>query len=178
MRALSLIQEWSALEGEPLIRKALKAKEESLQVAAIFAAETSLSSELTQSLLKPLLRSSADPVRCGALEVLARFKDQSIQASVKKVVLHNLREPKMGEESWLLCHLKAAGILKIDQLAPVLNQAYHSWRRSIAFAVYRKAAIKAISNLNHPDRLSALMEAMSDIDPTIRKLAERGLRRK
>jgi hypothetical protein len=175
IRALELLTFWQAREGLPLVQKQLYSS--NFQVRNIAVKSLLALAEPAEGIktLTPLLKDSSEIVRCQILKALAHLQDQGIIKLIKKTLNKYQRNPDYAKKT-VLCHLKSIELLKASSLAPIVYRSYKAWGRSIAFATYRKAAIEAIRYLRHPQRVSTLMEAMSDLDPRIRKLAEEYLR--
>ena len=131
----------------------------------------------------PLLKDRDFDARCTAIRSLARlhytsiedFISAQIEEALKRIDVNQLEEK--SDVEWTLCVLSSAEILRAPTLAPLLRRAYLNWQKSIGFANYRVATIRALSHLKTSDTVQTLIEAMNDIDPKVKSVAEKGLRR-
>jgi HEAT repeat protein len=168
---------WRPTEARAFILSQLKDPDPKIRAEATDATRLTIQPKRAIRSLRPVLGDDDLTVKCRALLALSHLGERSVQPLLEETIKAAMNGPPTLGSEWLVCTLRSVELLKIDSMAPLLDRAYRSWMRSIAFIPYRLATINALSALSHPQKLSTLMEAMGDIDANIRAAAERGLRR-
>ena len=168
---------WRPTEARAFILSQLKDPDPKIRAEATEATRLTIQPKRAIRSLRPILGDDDLDVKCRALLALSHLGERSVRPLLEETIKSALNEPPTLGSKWLVCSIRSVELLKIDAMAPLLDRAYRSWKRSIAFIPYRLATINALNALTHPQKLSTLMEAMGDIDAHIRAAAERGLRR-
>jgi HEAT repeat protein len=114
-------------------------------------------------------------VRVAAIEGLNTVVNDELIALAKAEIQIHLPYAEVKKQEVLIAYLQWIGRSKIDSFLPALAKNFVIWKRSIEFEKIRMATIKAIIELNGPEKIGALMEGVVDLSPEINDIAKQAL---
>jgi hypothetical protein len=134
--------------------------------------------ELTIEKLIPYLEIqniALSAVLIQALKGLSGAYNESVIALAKKEIQMHLPYAHLDRQKILVAYLEWIGQSKVNELLPLLSQAFIIWKRSLEFNQIRLATIKTVIQLKGSDRIGTLMEGVLDLSPEIQEISKEAL---
>ena len=157
----------------------LNEEDAELRALALSACAIFLSRRKGLALVEPYLQSEEPALRRAALLSLAQLRAPGLSERLIQDLqrLTELADPDPQQMKELMLTLQAIQLYREPVIGEQLLQSYRRWLRSLVFNGLRKEVIEIAATLGGEASLALLVEAMGDPVPTLRRLAERKLRR-
>ena len=110
-----------------------------------------------------------------ALKGLAGAYNEKVIALAKKEIQMHLPYAHLERQKILVAYLEWIGQSQVNELLPLLAQAFIIWKRSLEFNQIRLATIKTVIQLKGLDRIGTLMEGVLDLSPEIQEISKEAL---